>query len=233
MNLIIILIIILICISILILIICPIVYTKNTGAKYNNINPIDIKIGSGTAECLKEKLNCETSSDCQSLCKDSNIVEFDCVEMKRYNSDQINKYGNTEKVCAPKKAKRNCNSKYGGVLTWNAFPELDKMAWACSCTYPELAGGPGCNLNPDVCSEGTYNLDVTSPDPNISNPVTATCACPTDKQLIYGTKTYIPKCIPNSLGPNFNETSTQTFYFDEYAPYDLNINPGYRFQEVE
>lgn len=226
--------IILICISILILIICPIIYTKNTGARSNqNINPMEIKKSTGTSTCLSEKVNCKTNDDCKQECIESDTVEFECVEMKRYNSDQINKYGSTESVCAPKKAERNCNPRYGGVLTWNAFPEIDKMSWTCSCTYPNYAAGPGCNLNPDVCEGGTYNWDVTSNDPNISNPENVTCACPADKQTIYGLQTGIPKCIPNSLSPNFNNKSTQTFYFDEYSPFAFKTNQEYRFQEVE
>ncbi len=233
----------LICIAVFILIGAPIIYNKYTGARYNSeIIPVTIAPGEGTSYCLTELVNCKTNADCQDKCRESGVVELECAELKRYNKSQKDLYGDTQSVCAPKKAKRNCKAQYGGLLAWTAFPEIDKMEWDCLCTYPNYASGPGCELNSDICTGGTFDWDVTSSNSKKSDPTQVDCNCSDGNYVFYGSKTNIPHCVPITLSPNFNKESTSTFYRDKYSTEGLggndgnegrNINPGYRFQEVE
>ena len=171
---------------------------------------INTNIGQGTSKCTSELINCDTDSDCVKTCKESREgIEMTCQDINRHTNEQIAKYGNSQKVCAPSKAVIECNEKNGGILTWTGFPVLNKMQWNCLCSYPNLASGPGCSLNADVCKGGFYSWDVTNP--NNSNLSTAVCQCPADKQLIKGPDN-VPRCVPNILGPSFTKKSTKNMY---------------------
>jgi len=172
---------------------------------------INTNIGQGTTKCTSEIVNCESDYDCNQICIESREgLEMTCQTVNRYTADQINNYGNTQKICAPANAITNCNEKYGGVLTWTGFPEINSMQWNCLCSYPNLASTPGCNLNADVCKGGNFTWDVT--DPNNSNPSTATCNCPAGYQLITDVVEHVPRCIPNEIGAGFTANSTKNMY---------------------
>ena len=186
--------------------------TPATALQKTSIQPVIINtnIGQGTTQCTGQLVTCSTDSDCSQTCIESREgIEMTCQNVNRYTNDQVTNFGNSQKICAPANAVINCNEKYGGVLTWTGFPELNNMQWNCLCSYPNLASGPGCSLNADVCSGGNYTWDVTNP--NSSNPSTATCTCPYDKQLIVGTDN-VPRCVPSVIGPGFTYTSTKNMY---------------------
>ena len=169
------------------------------------INPND---GQSTKKCLSEIVSCVSDTDCKTACiENSEGIEMQCTTVPRYSGQQT-LYGQTQNICAPVKAVVNCNQKNGGLMTWSGFPDINNMQWACICTSPNIASGPGCALNYDVCQGGTFTWDATNP--NSLNPYDS-CTCGAGFQKIKDNITKIPKCIPNNL-TNFSAKSTQTIY---------------------
>ena len=203
---------VIIIISISILTIAPISVIRRQPLKTVLINP---SVGENTKKCLKEIVNCNNDDECQQNCiENSQGIQMKCTQLPRYNANQESTVGKTQNICAPAKAESNCDAKHGGVLTWTGFPDINNMNFNCFCTYPNLASGPSCSLNPDVCAGGTYSWDVT--DPNKSDPSKATCTCDANSILIMDTLNNVPKCVPKTFNNNFNETSTASFYNNDY-----------------
>ena len=214
MNLFMIPIILLLLASISLFVLSPITVMANKPLKNIIINPIS---GQNTKKCLSEILNCNDDNDCQKNCIEQfSGVQMKCVDLPKYTEEQKLLYGQSQKICAPAKAEINCNAKYGGVLSWSGFPNIENMQWDCLCSYPNLAGGPGCSLNSDVCEGGTYTWDVT--DSNKSDPTNKLlCTCGPGKSLFIDPITSVPKCVPKIFSNKFNEVSTRSFYEDNYT----------------
>ena len=120
--------------------------------------------------CKEEKITCKTDNDC-SRCIDN--VEIKCVEVEEIDENNKNI---TSKYCLPEKPEQGCNLKNGGLWAWTGWSSTDRMEWDCLCTYPEIAGGKGCELNPNVCNNGgTWSYDATQQKD--SPPDETNCKC--------------------------------------------------------
>jgi len=128
--------------------------------------------------CIQNPTKCNSSSDCKK-CSDSGEIEFDCQQA---NSKD------TQKYCLPTKpTPSNCNTKYG-VLEWTGWNTTETSEWECKCQFPNIAGGEGCELNSNVCKDGTFTFNN-----NVMN-----CECPENLQLVYTKGDHgdaIPMCV--------------------------------------
>ena len=135
------------------------------------------------AKCLSEAQPCTSDVDCL-LCTDKGSYQFYCQKASKEG----------QSYCLPRKPKAPCNAELGGVWTWSGWNDRSQ-GWNCVCTYPEIAGTPGCTkLNPHVCFKGQYDLDATKRPPRPSD-----CRCPSDSTLIIS-KSQVPICIPRDTG---------------------------------
>ena len=185
------------------LIIKGINYSPPLGEVY--IEPGD---GKTNPICQQEKVSCNTDADC-SKCVDNE--EMKCVEIKR-SSEQEKKYGKSGKYCLPAKPKTGCNEKNGGIWTWTGWSSDNRMEWDCLCTYPQIAGGAGCQeLNANVCSGGTWNYDARTAT---SAPTVKNCTCPKGTQLLATKPNNVPICVPASKFLCESKEMCETMYSD-------------------
>lgn len=64
-----------------------------------------------------------------------------------------------EYYCLPELPDKTvCNTSNGGIPVWSGWGETESMGWKCLCMFPEYFGGPGCSINPGVCSVSGQNL---------------------------------------------------------------------------
>ena len=144
--------------------------------------------------CQREKTTCETDQDCKK-CVDAE--EMVCVPLTR-SKDQEKKYGKSEKVCLPKAPDKPCNTENGGIWTWTGWAGTESMEWDCLCTYPDIAGGHGCEvLNPDVCKGGNWNYNAATAS---DAPTPYNCSCPSGTHLIAKEPSQTPICVPAGPG---------------------------------
>lgn len=147
--------------------------------------------GSVNPVCQKERITCNTDADC-SKCIDN--IEMKCVDITR-TDDQSKNYGKGGKYCLPEKPYFGCNAKNGGIWTWTGWSDTERMEWDCLCTYPQIAGGPGCeNLNANVCVGGEWNYDATTAS---EPPSPMNCNCPVNHHLLSTQPKGVPLCIPH------------------------------------
>lgn len=143
--------------------------------------------------CLATPVPCETNEDCQA-CGDN--VETQCVELARHTPEQEKVYGKSGKFCLPAKPEQKCNEKLGGLYVWTGWSEINRQEFDCLCSYPEIAGGPGCSqLNPNVCQGGTYTYDAVK---DKRGPKPSDCKCGSGHNLMVprGVEGAVPLCIP-------------------------------------
>lgn len=167
---------------------------------------IDPARGIANPICQRQKTVCQTDADCKK-CVDAE--EMSCVPLDR-NKNQEVKYGKSEKVCLPTLPDKPCNKENGGIWTWTGWADTESMEWDCLCTYPNIAGGEGCeNLNPDVCKEGnwTYNASTAT-----DAPIPGDCACPSGMHLISTEPSQTPMCVPSGPGICDNKQMCEKMY---------------------
>ena len=162
--------------------------------------------------CQREKTTCSSDDDCV---KCSDNEKMTCQELKR-SALQAPLYGETAKYCLPVNPEQNCNAKNGGIWTWTGWANTNRMEWDCLCTYPQIAGGNGCEeLNPNVCNTGnpdkpgnwSYNAANA-----ITAPKSTDCTCPTGYNLLSTQPNDVPLCIPGDP------------YLCKGSEYDTDIN---------
>lgn len=195
-TIIIVLIICLSCLAIIGLFVKPKPQTRYISPLTDHINPL----------CMDKPIECHTDNDCHK-CTDG--VEIKCVELKR-GPHQQETYGNIHnKYCLPVKPDKPCNEKYGGIWTWTGWAE-DRKEWDCLCTYPEIAGGAGCNhLNPNVCNLGEYTYDARTAT---RGPIPDDCKCAAPHYTKIITDTNVPLCIKKGDGYCPNDQVCRRFY---------------------
>lgn len=155
--------------------------------------------------CSNTPVECTTDSDC-TKCLDSFKVR--CTTLRR-NPEQSTKYGAQKSYCLPVKPQRPCNEKLGGIWTWTGWSDENVKEWDCLCTYPEIAGGNGCQrLNGNVCKGGTYNYDARNAT---QGPKPSNCKCGENDQLIV-TESGVPLCVPKGPGYCSDESTCKRFY---------------------
>jgi hypothetical protein len=178
-------------------------YEPEFKAVYINSGEEDVK-----PVCQKEIIKCNTDSDC-AKCTDN--VEIKCVEIDR-TSDHSKQYGVGGKYCLPEKPSSGCNAKNGGIWTWTGWSDTERMEWDCLCTYPQIAGGAGCqDLNPNVCAGGTWTYDATTAT---KAPSVLDCTCPKDFHLLSTEPTGVPLCVPHMDLVCQDEATCETMYSD-------------------
>jgi hypothetical protein len=163
--------------------------------------------------CDKTMYSCKNDDDCKK-CKESaeQGVEMSCVEV----SNQ------TGKICSRTNATKSpCNINMGGVNVWTAWDGVERMEWDCKCMQPTFAAGTNdsgktvCNLNPDICKNGTFTWNTKFNKP----PSESFCFCnPGYSLYVNGNK---PLCIPNDSLTSYLYTSTL-----KYAQYDNKNCPN-------
>lgn len=162
------------------------IFFKSSDSGQIYINPNGVSIGQ---ICQNVPVSCSTDSDCKQQCIDSEVMT--CQELTR-NSDQETKYGKSGKYCLPQKPQQTCNSKNGGIWSWTGWSGSNNMEWECLCTYPQIAGGNGCeNINPNVCNGGIFNYDATTMN---RGPSPEDCQCANNNYLMV-TNNNVPLCI--------------------------------------
>lgn len=162
----------------------------------HRINPI----------CQKEKIICNSEEDCK---KCSDNVEMTCVTLNR-SEDQEKQYGKEQKYCLPKIPDQPCNTKNGGIWTWTGWANTNRMEWDCLCTYPEIAGGNGCEqLNPNVCQGGQWDYDAKTAS---IAPTYKNCKCGAGTQLIETRPNGVPICVPATPYLCQSEQNCNTMY---------------------
>ena len=196
------LIIISISLVIIIIIIIAILYHPNRNDSPKN--PII-----GNPKCGQTLYSCNTDIDCEK-CEETidKGVELSCIQLD----------GQSGKICSlkPSAIKSECNANMGGINVWTAWDNPDRMEWDCFCTRPDWASGPSvsgssgtagktvCNLNPDICVNGSFTWDTSfNVDPN-----PGFCFC-NDGYSLYTNNNY-PICIPN-------DPLTEYMYTDYYT----------------
>ena len=116
-------------------------------------------------DCYSEKVSCTNTEDCKKDCLEN--LETVC----------------NNKICGPPHPTDiPCNHANGGVFSWTGWKETENMRWECECMYPEIAGGAGCELNPNVCKGGTWTYNATN-NPSYP-PDHHYCNCSDNQQLI-------------------------------------------------
>lgn len=100
--------------------------------------------------CQPGKISCESNVDCI-RCSDKLKLSLTCRQVSNNVSD---------KKCLPRKPLQLCNAKLGGVWVWSG------TEWFCSCAYPGIAAGKGCQkVNPNVCQGGKFTFNATKGKP--------------------------------------------------------------------
>ena len=166
---------ILILIIITLLIIGGVKYTPKF--KQISIDPMD-EFGF-KAFCQSVQTSCNVDEDCKKKCDDN--IELKCVDLDR-TDPQAALYGASGKFCLPEKPAQICNTQNGGIWAWTGWSSTDRMEWDCLCTYPQIAGGAGCELNPNVCNNGTWSYDAINNFDEAPN--SSFCKCPDDYQKL-------------------------------------------------
>lgn len=181
------------------------------------LRPIAIDIGIGTfnKQCLLEKVQCNTNTDCLSSCSEAQSgVDMACQQIPPVagltptqqsilgvNGVQAPSY------CVPAKATMSCNVANGGIPVFSGWSSGDDMSFDCLCSYPLWAAGRtctvnddgnyscvgSCELNPGICSGGTFNWDLTK---NAVEPVASLCECADGDALLIDTSG-LPRCVPS------------------------------------
>jgi len=142
--------------------------------------------------CQLEKTICNSNDDCV---KCSDNEKMTCQKLER-SSLQENIYGKSLSYCLPEKPGKPCNAKNGGIWTWSGWANTNRMEWDCLCTYPQIAGGSGCDkLNPNVCKgkDSSWNYDATTATtaPNYTN-----CKCGPGLHKLSTQPSGVPLCVP-------------------------------------
>jgi len=186
---------------------------KSNNDNSNHKNPII-----GSPKCSKIMYSCNTDNDCKK-CEETidEGVELSCIQME----------GQTGKICSLNPAiKSKCNSKMGAVNVWTAWDNPDRMEWDCFCTRPDWASAPDslgktvCNLNPDICKNGTFTWDTSfNVDPN-----PGFCFC-NEGHSLYTNNDY-PICVPNDTLTEYMYSSGRTYNKDKRSCTLLNNCSG-------
>ncbi len=142
--------------------------TSKTGFIYNtdptliSLKKEESKITCGTTKTSCNPLDPNSCSNC------SDNVEMKCINLNNYNPP--NKISNNS-FCAPALPLSSCNTKTGGIYTWNGFAFSENQTWGCTCLWPDYFTGDKCDEpNPNFCTGGTIQSGIT--------PSNDSCSCP-------------------------------------------------------
>lgn len=152
-------------------------------------------------KCDKNPTTCTTDSDCHKCEEYHQKVEMSCVQ---FNGPKGPKY------CSSTNAKKNCNVKFGGVNVWSDWDNPDRMEWDCLCGDGSYAAGADpngttCDINPDICANGTFTWTVDTG----KAPDSSFCICPEDTVKYVSKEGGYPICVPN-------DPLTELMYSDTY-----------------
>lgn len=146
--------------------------------------------------CLTQQVICSSNDDCKKYCVEAQEgEEIVCQPLKRYTSEQITNYGPNINVCTLAHPSSNCNEKYGGLKVWSGWSNPSRMEWDCLCSYSTYAGRQYCNLNADICKDGSFNWDVTTG----KNPSYTDCECKDPNILMKTINNQKPLCVPKNI----------------------------------
>lgn len=153
----------------------------------------DVPFVKPNAPCQSGNVACKTNVDCLS-CSDKLKVGLTC---QKVSSDL------PDKRCLPRKPLERCNERLGGVWLWSG------TKWVCTCTYPEIAGGKGCQkINPNVCYNGKYTFDARKSRP----PSLTDCQCKQGSFKFLNSRS-IPICVtPDKGSPCHSKRSCAQLY---------------------
>jgi len=153
----------------------------------------DVPYSKTKAPCQTGKVTCKDNVDCLH-CSEKLKVSLTC---QKVSSDL------SEKRCLPRKPLEPCNEKLGGVWVWSG------TKWFCTCAYPEIAGGKGCQkVNPNVCHGGKYTFDARKGQP----PNVKDCQCKKGSFRFLNSRS-IPVCVtPIKGSPCYSKSSCVHLY---------------------
>jgi hypothetical protein len=149
---------------------------------------------------IKAKVSCQPG---KVTCRD----DVDCLQcsekLKENLTCQKVSSALPERRCLSGKPVEPCNEKLGGVWVWSG------TGWFCSCTYPEIAGGKGCQkVNPNVCQGGRYTFDARKGQP----PSLTDCQCRKGSFRFLNSR-FIPVCVtPDKSSPCYSKGSCAHLY---------------------
>ena len=187
--------------------------------------PVSVKLAKEEIRsfCQEEKTTCDTDSDCNNKCLDN--IQLQCVNIER-NDAQAKLYGEGGKFCLPAKPTDECIKENGGIWAWSGWSSTDRMEWNCLCSYPQLAGGNGCKLNPNVCTKGTWKYNALKDN---RAPSASDCECKSGDVLmetinIEGGIGGIPLCIPKDSELCGTDEMCLSTYRNTVIPYTWEKN---------
>jgi len=159
--------------------------------------------GATNVSCANKPVPCISDLDCKNSCND--FEEMSCQTMDRPANPKLkNKFGPHGKYCLPIKPEQPCDLANGGIWTYTGWSDNENMEWDCTCVYPQVAGGNGCqNLNPNICKGGVWDFNALISE---TGPTTDNCTCGADHIKIT-TDEGIPLCIPDKNPYNADDES--------------------------
>ncbi len=192
------------------------------------LKPISINSGKGGFNkiCQREKVSCNTDSDCGKMCTEAQegeeIVCKPIPDIPTLTKTQQHLLGAKDttapsKYCVPAKATMNCSVSTGGIPIFTGWSGADHMEFECMCSYPIWASSRICDpnsgtcqgsclLNPGVCEGGTFRWDLTK---KAEEPIAGLCECAKGDVLIID-NAGLPHCVPSSLQNFYNDLDIST-----------------------
>ncbi len=171
------------------------------------VDPREGKLGK---YCTRERVKCSTQADCDKICNETGTIELDCVQVDRYNDEQVKLFGPAGSYCLPKQLKPTCIAEHGGVLAWSGYAGVDNMEWDCLCTYPGYYGDEGCqNLNAGICSKNPAHFKWDATKPGAGPPGADNCTCPKGTYKMTSQEGQVPKCVPGNVMPSYYKSNMQ------------------------
>jgi len=187
---------------------------------------ISISTGKGVSskQCMREKVACNTDSDCGICSETQEGEEIVCKRLPDISSltetqkSLLNATGGGDLVpssyCVPASAKLNCNIATGGIPIFSGWGDVSRMEFDCLASYPLWAnstswkdGVPqqGGQLNPDICRGGVFNWDLTK---KVEEPSWKLCTCGQGDTLVVD-NSGLPRCVPAGMGTFYQDLAEE------------------------
>lgn len=183
--------------------------------------------------CGREKVSCNLDADCEEMCTEAQSGESyicrslpDTAGLTEAQKEILGANGpgakddsmKPSRYCVPEKAVMNCDISHGGIPVFAGWSGSDRMEFDCMCAYPLWASSNTCDkntgkctgtceLNPDVCTGGTFDWDLTQ---RSQEPEAGLCTCPDGTEMIIDYNAGLPKCIPSNNLQWYNDLDMTT-----------------------
>jgi hypothetical protein len=177
--------------------------------------------------CSLEKVSCSSDADCHAYCEEvaagENYICRALPDVPQLTAAQAEYTGGQAgnkppKYCVPEKAVLDCDPKYGGIPVFAGWSDPGRMEFDCMCAYPAWASSQqcdpntglckgSCNLNPGICTGGTFNWDLTK---NAEPPVADMCTCSGTDILVIDANGGIPRCVPADIPQFYSDLDIST-----------------------